>query len=231
MRASRSARARPLGVVGARVGDRGRGLGGKQRQHLLVLAGELFSFCLVAEKEVPDLDATVVQRRAQEGPGEDPGGVEAVLADVAREVGEARGRRQVPEEIEQAQAVGRGADLPFLLGGEAGEGQVLGHLPFVDGHDDAVARIGEPAGAVHRFDEHGIEIEACVDSQDGGDALAQRLDLPSRVIGLRQGFSSLVGPAEDRAGPRRRGRGVPLQARRPVRRCRNRSILMETLRR
>ena len=110
----------PLGAVGARVGDRGRGLGGKQRQHLLVLACELLSFRLVAEEEVPDLDATVAQRRAQEGPGEDPGGVDAELADVAREVGETRRRRQVPEKLEQAQAVGRGEDLPFLLGGEAG---------------------------------------------------------------------------------------------------------------
>ena len=116
----------------AGVGDRGRGLGGEQRQHLFVLAGKLLSFRLVAEEEVPDLDATVTQRRAQEGPGEDPRGVETALVDVAREVGQARRRRQVSEKLEQAQAVGPGEDLPFLLGGEAGEGQVPGHLPLVD---------------------------------------------------------------------------------------------------
>ena len=197
----------PLGAVGASVGDRGRGLGGEQRQHLLVLAGELLSFRLVAQEEVPDLDATVAQRRAQEGPGEDPGGVEPVLADVAREVGQARWRRQVPEKLEQAQTVRPGEDLPFLVGGEAGEGQIPGQVPLVDGHDDAVAGVGEPAGAVHRLEEHGIEIEACVDSQDGGDALAQRLDLPFRGIGLRHGFSSFAGRASnaDRRGTRTTG--------------------------
>ena len=43
----------PLGAVGAGVGDRGRGLGGEQRQHLLVFAGELFPSALSARKKCP----------------------------------------------------------------------------------------------------------------------------------------------------------------------------------
>ncbi|MDE2790214.1 MAG: hypothetical protein OXI81_07300 [Paracoccaceae bacterium] len=132
---------------------------------------------------------------------------------MAREVGQARRRRQVAQMREQAQAVGRvSEDLACLLGGESGEGQVLGHLPLVDGHDDAVTRVGEPAGAVHRLDEHGLEIEACVDSHDGGDALVQRLVLPSHGIEPRHDFPSLAGPG--RIGP---DPDAGVAARRPTR--------------
>ena len=54
----------PLAAVGARVGDRRRGLGCEQRQHLLVLVGERFPVGLLGEEEVADIDAPVVQQRA-----------------------------------------------------------------------------------------------------------------------------------------------------------------------
>ena len=53
------------------------------------------------------------------------------------------------------------------------------------------ARVGEPAGALHRFVEHGIQVEARVDSQDGGDAFAQHFVLLSLGIGLPQISSSV----------------------------------------
>ena len=67
--------------------------------------------------------------------GEDPGGVDAESADVAREVGQSRWRRQVPQLLEQARAVGLGAHLALQLGADAGKGQVPRHALLVDCDD------------------------------------------------------------------------------------------------
>ena len=37
---------------------------------------------------------------------------------------------------------------------------------LVDGRYDAVARAGERAGAIHHLAQHGVDVEACRDSQD-----------------------------------------------------------------
>ena len=90
-----------LVAVGARVGDRGRGLGGEQRQQLLVLVGERLAVRLVGEEEAADVGAAVAHRRALEGAGERRGGLDAERADIAREVGEAQRPRQTAEVLEQ----------------------------------------------------------------------------------------------------------------------------------
>ena len=183
----------PLAAVRARVGDRGRGLGREQRQHLLVVVGERLAVGLLGEEEVADVLAPVAHRRALEGPRERPGGRDAERADVAREVGEPQRPRQLAQVLEQAAAVGPGEQLLLFLGREAREEEVLGRPPLVDGGDDAVAGAGELAGALDDLAEHGVDVEGGVDAQDGcveaGDALAQRPDLPPRVVGLGQGFS------------------------------------------
>ena len=136
--------ARPLLVaVGARIGDRGRGLGGEQHQHLFVFFGELLAARLLRQEEVADVHAPVTHRRSLERPGEDPGGCKAERADVVREVREPQRSRQVVQVLEQAHAVGPGREFLLLLRGEARGDGVLGRARLVDGGDDAVAGAGE----------------------------------------------------------------------------------------
>ena len=56
-----------LGAVGARIGDRGRGLRGEEHKDLLVLVGERLAALLLDEIEVADMDAAMAHRRALEG--------------------------------------------------------------------------------------------------------------------------------------------------------------------
>ena len=95
-----------LGAEGARINDRGAGLGGEQGQHLLVVVGERLAVRLVGEEEVADVRAPVAHRRALKGAGERPGGLDAERTDVAREVGEAKRPRQRAEVLEQTGVVG-----------------------------------------------------------------------------------------------------------------------------
>ena len=57
----------PLGAVGPRVGDGGRGLRGEQHQDLLVLVGERRPARLLDQIEVADMDAAMAHRHALEG--------------------------------------------------------------------------------------------------------------------------------------------------------------------
>ena len=204
--ASRSARARCLVAVGARIGDRGRGLGGEQHQHLFVFFGELLAARLLRQEEVADVHAPVTHRRSLERPGEDPGGCKAERADVVREVREPQRSRQVVQVLEQAHAVGPGREFLLLLRGEARGDGVLGRARLVDGGDDAVAGAGERPGSLHDLAQHGVEVEACADPQDrraqGGDALAQRFVLPL-FVGTSQGPFLPESGANHRS-PRRR---------------------------
>ena len=165
-----------LGAVGAGVGNRRGRLRGEQHEDLLVLACERLAVGLLGEEEVPDLGAAVAHRRALEGPGERRGGLDAERADVAREVGEAQRPRQAAQVLEQARAAGPCEELALLLRGHAREHEPPGRTRLVDGGDEAVARAGERAGALHHLAEHAVEVEACVDAQDGsvqrGGALA-----------------------------------------------------------
>ena len=182
-----------LVAVRSRVGDRGRGLGGEQHQHLLVLVSEFLAVGLLGEEEVADVGAAVAHRRAQEGPREGRRGRDAERADVARQVCEPQRPRQLAQVLEQAAAVGPGEERLLFLGREAGEHEVRGRARVVDGGDDAVAGPGEPAGALDDLSEHGVEVERRADAQDGRvegrGALPQRFDLPPRVVGIHQGSS------------------------------------------
>ncbi len=97
----------PLAAVRPRVGDRRRSLGREQRQHLLVVAGELLAVGLLGEEEVADGGAPVAHRRALEGPREHPRGCDAERADVAGQVGEPQRPRQVSDAIAKITNPGR----------------------------------------------------------------------------------------------------------------------------
>ncbi len=200
-----------LVAVRAGVGDRGRSLGREQHQNLFVVVGELLAALLPGEEEVADVRAAVAHRRALARPREGRRGRHAERAHVARQVREPQRPRQLAQVLEQAAAIGPGGELLLFLGREAGEDEVLGRARVVDRGDDAAAGGGEPAGALEHLGEHGVEVERGADAQDGrvqgGSALAQRLDLPLRIVGFRQG-SSFARSARSRSA-RRPGRSVP----------------------
>ena len=154
-----------LVAVGARVGDRRGGLGGEQHQRLLVLAGERLAVRLVGEEEAADAGAAVAHRRALEAAGEGRGGLDAERADVARQIVDPQRPVQGAEVREQPRAVGPGVELALLLRREAREHEVERRAGLVDGGDDAPARAGERAGALHDLAQHGVEVEARVDPE------------------------------------------------------------------
>ena len=159
-------RPRPLLVaVGARVGDSRGGLGGEQRQHLLVLVGEPPPARLVAEKEVADMRVPVTQRRAHEGAGRQEVDGEAERADVLRPVGEAQRPRQVAQVGGEMLAVGPLDEPAPLVLGEVGGDEVAHLTRLVDGDDDAVARGGQGAGGLDRLAQHGVVVEGGADPE------------------------------------------------------------------
>ena len=94
---------------------------------------------------------------------------------------------------EQANAVGPGEEFLLLLRGEAREHEVPGRARLVDGDDDAPAGAGERPGALDRLAEHGVEVEARVDPQDGvakrRAARPRGLLVSPGVFRMRHGFS------------------------------------------
>ena len=119
------------------------------------------------------------------------GGRDAERADIVRQVGEAQRPRQVTEMLEQTGVVGPGVELVLFLRRESREHEVERRARFVDGGDDAPAGAGERPRALHHLVEHGVEVEARVDPEDGrverGAARAQRLVLAPQLVGLGQG--------------------------------------------
>ena len=79
-----------LGAVGARVGDRRRGLRGEQHQDLLVLVRERLPALLLDQVEVSDMDAEMAHRHALEGLRGQTVGREAERADIGGHVGDAQ---------------------------------------------------------------------------------------------------------------------------------------------
>ena len=186
-----------LFAVGVGVGDRSRGLRGEQHQDLLVLVGERQCAFLLAEKEVPDMGAQMAHRRHLQGLRHQKVGAEAMGADVAGKIVQAKRARQVAQVREQPRPVGPVQQLPLLVRGQSGGDEVLGLAGGVDGGDRAVAGAGQRAGAVHHLLQDGHHIEARADAQDGRaqsrDAFAQRLVLASQLAGIGQ-----VTPPSDR---------------------------------
>ena len=111
-RASRSARAWRFGPVGARVGDRGRGLRGEQHQDLLVPVGERRRALLLDEVEVADMHAAMAHRRALEGAPRQPVGGKAEGVHMGGHVRDPERSGQVAEELEQPRSVGPLLDGP-----------------------------------------------------------------------------------------------------------------------
>ncbi len=205
-------------AVGARVGDHGRGLGGEQGHHLLVLIGERLPVHLVGEEEAADVGAAVAHRRALEIAGEGQGGIDAERADVAREVVDPQRPRQLVEVREQPRAFGPVVELALFLGRESRERAVKGRACLVDGRDDTPAGARERPGAFHDLFEHGVEVEARVYPEDGrvqrGDPPAQGVVLPLQVAGFRQSWTPLFGSRGTRTivPPTRRGHDAHLMA-------------------
>ena len=137
---------------------------------------------LLAEEEVPDVEAVVAHRRALEGAAGDEPGCQAERGDVLAEVGEAKRPVESAQVFEQAHRVGPGRHLPRLLGGEAGGDVALRQARLVDGGDDAQARPGERAGAVDHLAQHGVEVEARADAEH---RRAQVRDGRARRLGVR----------------------------------------------
>ena len=157
-----------LVVVDAGVGDRGGRLRGEEHQQILVLVGERRSALLLGEEEAAHMHAPVAHRSALEGLRPYQVGGEAERAHVGRKFREPYRSGQVAQVGEEPGAVGPLGEAALLLGGES-RGDELAHSARpVDGGDDAVARRGQGARSVDDFLEHGGEIEACADAQNGG---------------------------------------------------------------
>ena len=175
-----------LGAVGARVGDRGRGLRGEQHQDLLVLVGERLVALLLGQIEVADMDAAMAHRRALEGLRRQQVGGETERLHIGRNVGDPERSLEVAEILEEPRALGPLHDGPVLRLGDARGDEVLWRARLVDGGDGAEARAGQRPGALDDLAEHGLEVEARADPQarraERRDALAQRRDLAAQFV-------------------------------------------------
>ena len=161
----------PLVAVDARVHNRGGRLRREQCQQFLVLGGKRPASRFFGEKEMADVHAAVTQWRTLKRSGENGSRFKSEREHIAREVVEAQRPGQVPEVVDQAQAV-RPGDHPFLfLGGKAGSDVVLEFAGFIGCYDDAVPGAGERPGARDHFGKHRVEVEAGADAQHGGDKL------------------------------------------------------------
>ena len=180
-----------LVAVGAGVDDRRRRLRGEQHEHLLVLVGERRPRLLLAEEEGTDLRAAVAHGRALEGLDAHPVGGTAERADIGGHVGYPQRRGQIAQHLEDPHVVRPLLHHPLLLGREAGEDDDVGLTRIVDGGDDGVAGVGQRAGGFADLANHGGDVEARADAQDGGgergDPLAQGLVLPAQVVALAHG--------------------------------------------
>ena len=144
-------------AVRTRVGDRRRGVMGKQHQHLVVLARELASPLLLPEKEVSDMAPVVAHRSTSH-------------------VSRVNRQRSEPERAH--------VGVAFVRREPRGD-EVL-QLPLVvHRRDDAVARADEGARAVDDFLQHGIDIETRADAQarlaKRRESLAQRHVFPRQL--------------------------------------------------
>ena len=127
---------------------------------------------------------------------------EAERTDIVAQARQPQGGLEVAKVLEQPRPV-RPVGHLLLFGLREAGGDELLHVPgAVVGRDDAVAGVGQRAGAVDDLLQHRVEVEARADAQDSvaqpGDALLERLDLsPQRGGTLLHGFTS-KSPARGR---------------------------------
>ena len=179
----------PLVAVGAGVGDRGCGLRGEQHQHLLVLRREPGTSLLPGKKEEADILTAMAHRGPQEGIRQHQVGGEAERLDIGGQGVDAKRCIEVAEVGEQSRAVRPGREPRRRIGREPRGDEVPNLAPFVNGGDDAVAGAGQRAGAVDDLAQHGADVEARVDAQDGcGQARGALLE----GLGLRPGWFPFV---------------------------------------
>ena len=175
-----------LGAVGARIGDRGRGLRGEQHQDLLVLVGERLVALLLGQIEVADMDTAMAHRRALEGLRRQQVGGEAERLHIGRNVGDPERSLEIAEILEEPRGLGPLHNGPVLRLGDARGDEVLWRARLVDGGDGAEARAGQRLRALDDLAEHRLEVEARADPQarraERRDALAQRRDLAAQFV-------------------------------------------------
>ena len=155
----------PLCAVRPGVDDGRRRLLREQHQRLLVRVGE--PALAPAQEEAADIVLAAAHRRRLERAGGDREGGEAERADMGGQVRHPQRPGEGAQVLEQRRPVGPFQQRPALVLAEAGNGEVAGRTACVGGGNDAVARAGERAGAVHGLREHGVDIEARADAQDG----------------------------------------------------------------
>ena len=179
-----------LVAVRAGIGDGEGRLRGEQHQHLLVLVGERLSAFLLAEEEVPDIEAAMAHRRTLEGPARDEPRRKTERTDILPEVGQAKRPVEAAQMPEKARRLRPGRELLLLLRRQAGHDELLRPAGFVDGGNEAVARVGQRAGALDHLAQHGLDVKARADAQDGraeaGDTRTQRLDVRVGLVAFGQ---------------------------------------------
>ena len=175
----------PFVPVRACMGDRGGRLRREEHQHLLVVAGELEAVPLLAQKEDADQDAAMDHRRGLHRLCRHHVRREAERSDVRWQVRDPKRPGQVAEVRKQTLSVGPGDQSLRLTGRQAGYDEILGARGTVDRDDHTVARAGKGAGAVDDFLQHGFEVEAAADAQNGvaqpRDALPELPDLSPQL--------------------------------------------------
>ena len=204
----------------AGIGDRRPGLRGERRQHLLVLSGERLPARFVGQIEVAHLHAPVADRRPQEAPRQRRVSRKPQRAEVGRQVPEPERLRNLAQVLPQVRPVGQVQEPLVVLGTHAGGDEILQVSRRVHGRDPAAAGAGQRAGALHHLAQDRIDVQALADAQtrlaELREALPQRLDVLSRVVGCRQ-----FPPSPNSMAPSTRGRVVvPLQPPEPETRLR-----------
>ena len=154
--------------VRTRVRDRRGRLRGEEHQDLLVLGRERLAVLLVSEEELPEMRVPMAQPGALQR-RQDPGiRGEADRPQIGGHIGQLERHRNMPQMLVEPLPVGPLRHHPALLGSKTGGDEVSHLSALVDRGDHALARAGERPAAVDDLAEHGGQVEARADAQDGG---------------------------------------------------------------
>ena len=165
--------------------DRDRGLGGEQRDELLVLGGEVLAALLLGQVQVPVGDAAEQDRHAEEGAHRRVVRREADRARVGGEVVQAERLRVADQDAEDPAAVRQVADPLVCLVVDTGRQEALERAAgAVDHAQRGVLRAGQLGGGLDDPLQDRVERELRRDRDSGVDRSAPavfhgtRLSLP-----------------------------------------------------
>ena len=193
----------PLIAVAPGVGDGHGRLGGEHHQRLLVLDTELTTRLPVSQVDDAHALSLVADRRHQQGVKrhrrQQLGQVQR--SQVACYVRHPQGLRDSAEILEEPPSLGQVPKSPVLRHRQAGDDEV-GRLPGSAGDGERpVAGASQGACCVHRFLEHGVEVQALVDAEAGRAQTGQPLPQGRRLAGgvdLGHGGTAWVGASPGR---------------------------------